>query len=203
MGFLIGIAFAFGGLFSVYYFFRWNRNRKFGDNPSNMRRRNGSSYKSVFEDVFPNIDSSSKNSRNYNRIYGNSKLLRDSLGKMDGWSVASVLGESAWIGTNLISNFFSVNENFYHALSNLSGQQLSSIGDLHKTIDSWDQNWYGGFTDGAINKLQGHLAESIVKTHLENLGHHVELATNSNQVGYDMIIDGHPLFNPKFRPMKQ
>jgi hypothetical protein len=45
-----------------------------------------------------------------------------------------------------------------------------------------------GFLDG----LKGYVAESIVAEHFAALGHHVVLATVTNEPGWDLLIDAHP-----------
>ena len=49
----------------------------------------------------------------------------------------------------------------------------------------------GGLSNGAIDCLQGHVAESIVADHLRSYGHEVLFPATSNQQGYDLVVDGH------------
>jgi hypothetical protein len=61
---------------------------------------------------------------------------------------------------------------------------VNYVRDHHATIFAAD----GGFIDG----LKGYVAESIVGDHFAALGHHVVLATTSNQPGWDLLIDNQP-----------
>jgi hypothetical protein len=58
------------------------------------------------------------------------------------------------------------------------------VQDHHATIFAAN----AGFIDG----LKGYVAESIVSDHFAALGHHVVLATTSNQPGWDLLIDNQP-----------
>jgi len=149
----------------------------------------------VVQEVFPQPPVSEENEPT---LDGKTGISRDgSLGEhiriLDSLSVMSALGDSAWMGLEMIHNLSSVDEHIYQAMSHMAGIQLSSIGDLHQNLENWAQNWYGGLTDGAVTNLQGHVAEQIVADHLKQLGHHVDFAQHSNEAGWDLLVDHHPV----------
>jgi hypothetical protein len=124
---------------------------------------------------------------------GEKNPLREHTRGLDSLSVISGLGESAWVGLEMAHNLSAVNEHVYEALSQMAGTQFDTIGDLHKNLEDWAQNWSGGLTEKAIDKLQGHVAEQVVAGHLEHLGHQVQIVEHSNQPGLDLLVDGHPV----------
>mgnify|MGYP002712610942 CR=1 FL=1 len=46
---------------------------------------------------------------------------------------------------------------------------------------------------GAITRLSGYIAEQQVALNLVRRGHHVEMPDTSNQVGWDLLVDGTPI----------
>ncbi|HRQ44909.1 MAG TPA: hypothetical protein PLB12_11235 [Candidatus Goldiibacteriota bacterium] len=104
----------------------------------------------------------------------------------------SVIGESAWYGGEILHNILSVDQNIYDAMSHVTGSQLDSISDLHSATENWAHALGGGFNDGVITSMQGHVAEQVVADHLREAGHDVVFPDTANQQGYDMYVDGIP-----------
>ena len=132
-----------------------------------------------------NFDDSFSEGKNQPISYQNHAVhLKQELGiPLDKLSVMSGLGESAWYGATAIHNLHAIDVHFYDTIAQLSHTQMNSIADLHSSMQDWAHHWYGGLTNGAINKLQGHLAEQWVADHLQQMGHHVVMAENSNEPG--------------------
>ena len=117
----------------------------------------------------------------------------------DPYAAISAAVQGAWFGKEPIENLLEIDEHVYTAMSQLAGNQLDSIGDLH---NYFNENWnsaaeIGGLPEAAVNKLMGHLAEPIVGQHLEELGFQVEMPPLSNQSGYDFILNGEHFVNVK------
>lgn len=55
------------------------------------------------------------------------------------------------------------------------------------------QNKVSNLSDGALTRLSGYVAEQQVAEHLKAQGHHVIFPEKSNQMGYDLLVDGHPM----------
>ncbi len=106
--------------------------------------------------------------------------------------------QGAWFGMAPLENLLEIDEHMYTAMERLSGEQLDSIGDLSRSLSSWESAEVGSMLpDGAINKLMGHLAEPVVGEHLRDLGMQVEMPDLSNQPGYDLILNGEHAVNVK------
>ena len=48
-------------------------------------------------------------------------------------------------------------------------------------------------SNGALTRLSGYVAEQQVAEHLKAQGHHVVFPEKANQMGYDLLVDGHPM----------
>ncbi len=163
--------------------------------PLDSNNRHPKPFRELVQQVFPKfsepnderLDSTQKANPSSSNIPNQSRKRIDSL------SLFSGLGESAWLGADMIHNLQAVNQHVFDALSQMAGKQLLSIGDLHNHIDNWEHDWLGGLKDSTIDNLQGHVAEYVVADHLRQLGHNVQFAGQSNQAGYDFIVDGHPV----------
>lgn len=116
----------------------------------------------------------------------------------DPYAMISAAAQGAWFGKDALQNLLEIDEHVYVAMSQLAGQQLETIGDLHTSIAAWPSSEVGeALSEGALNKLMGHLAEPIVGQHLEDLGVQVEMPIASNQPGYDLILNGEHAVNVK------
>jgi len=152
-------------------------------------------FMKVVQEVFPQIPASEENELTVDKKISlrHETAFGEHMRRLDNLSIISALGDSAWMGVDMMHNLSAVNEHIYDALSHMAGIQLSSIGDLHQNLENWSQHWYGGLTGGALTNLQGHVAEQIVADHLQQLGHHVQFAEHSNQVGWDLLVDNQPV----------
>jgi len=179
---------------SIYLFARYQLWKKYSG-VSFVTTRRPKPFKEIVQQVFPEFTEQESQASESNEPFSASSSTVSSQNQkaLDSLSVMSALGESAWLGADMIRNLSDVNQHVFDALSQMAGKQLLSIGDLHDHIDSWEHDWLGGLKDSTINNLQGHVAEYIVADHLKELGHNVEIADHSNQTGYDLIVDGHPI----------
>lgn len=113
-------------------------------------------------------------------------------------AVIEGLAQGAWIGLDVSRNLLQIDEHVYEAMGNLAGEQFNTIGDLRQYLSSWESVELGkALPLDAVNKLKGHLAESIVAQHLEDYGVEVEMPDISNQPGYDIVLNGEYFVNVK------
>lgn len=107
--------------------------------------------------------------------------------------------QGTWAGATVLRDFAEVDDSVYEAMSQLAGRQLDSIADLNGYLDSnWDSASIGqSLPDKAVDKLMGHLAEPMVKEHLEDHGIRVAMPEDSNQAGWDLILNGEHNVNVK------
>ena len=116
----------------------------------------------------------------------------------DPYAALTAAIQGAWFGKDALQNLLSIDEHVYTAMGQLAGRQLESIGDLQAKLSGWPSADIGEtLPEGALNKLMGHLAEPIVGQHIEDLGIPVEMPALSNQVGYDLILNGEHAVNVK------
>lgn len=95
-------------------------------------------------------------------------------------------------------NLLAIDEHVYTAMGTLAGEQLDSIGDLSRSLESWESAEFGdALPKGAFGKLMGHLAEPKVAQHMEELGIEVTMPDVSNQEGYDLVLNGEHAVNVK------
>ena len=183
----------------IYFILLHYRVKRFASNPLNKWKRPQKSFQSILKQIFPksNFDIYIQHSLDQKPDSLKKELnFTEKRKSLDSLSVMSGLGESAWVGAEMIHNLQAVDEHVFATISQMANAQLNTIGDLHQHIHDWAQSWYGGLTDSVVTKLQGHVAEQFVAEHLNQLGHTVTIAGDSNQEGYDMLVDGHP-FNIK------
>ncbi len=103
-----------------------------------------------------------------------------------GLNSGAVTAASAYT-IGLVWDYSHIDPTFIQALSfaskgnpeNLNALQNISADALEKT--------------GAATRLSGYVAEQQVAMNLQSQGHVVELPTNANQAGYDLIVDGTPI----------
>jgi hypothetical protein len=104
--------------------------------------------------------------------------------------LAAASADALLAGTPLVEAVLHMNGHVFEALDRwVVGTSnpfslVDYVKDHHATIFAPDN----GFLDG----LKGYAAESIVADHFAALGHHVVLATATNEPGWDLLIDGHP-----------
>lgn len=73
----------------------------------------------------------------------------------------------------------------------LQALKFSSAGHPTDFFDLQDK--VSNLSDGAFTRLFGYVAEQQVAEHLKAQGHHVIFPEKSNQMGYDLLVDGHPM----------
>ncbi len=114
-------------------------------------------------------------------------------------AMLDAVAQGTWAGATVLHDFAQVDDSVYEAMSQLAGQQLDSIADLNGYLDAkWDSASLGeSLPEGALRKLMGHLAEPMVKDHLEDHGIRVAMPEDSNQAGWDLILNGEHNVNVK------
>jgi uncharacterized protein YeaO (DUF488 family) len=88
-----------------------------------------------------------------------------------------------------------VDDRLFHAVEQMTHQAVNSLADLSHAVDAhdWAMSSIPGPSAALIQNVKGHLAEWLVKDHLVQAGHHVDMAVLSNQEGWDLHVDGFPV----------
>jgi hypothetical protein len=108
---------------------------------------------------------------------------------MDKWGLtAGVAGITIYDAVYSISL---VDENVLRALDFSSAADLSNFHDIIAHIKTNFRD--GSGLNGSLERLEGYTAEQVVAAHLVAKGHVVEFPENSNQQGYDLLVDGYPV----------
>ena len=103
-----------------------------------------------------------------------------------------VLADSAIAGASVFHQYLAVDSHLYEGISNMSGEQMDNMSDLSAKLQTYSHN-SEGLTEGALNKVKGHVAESHVFKHFEEAGINVEWPESSNQEGWDLLFNGNPV----------
>jgi hypothetical protein len=98
---------------------------------------------------------------------------------------------AALYGAGIYEKFQQVDSHVYDAMSKLAGQNVESLADLHSTLGEYKHDFWGEITDKGLDKWKGHLGEVYAAEDFQSSGHEIEWPTNSNQEGYDFLLDGH------------
>lgn len=118
----------------------------------------------------------------------NSSLQKNNL------TSAIVGGEAAlFLGYDVIDSFQSVDQFVYEGMSRMTGDNLDNIADLSSKVQSYDHNFWEGLTDAGLNKVGGHIGEAFAASSLEEKGFEVDWANESNQTGWDLLVNGHEM----------
>ncbi len=89
------------------------------------------------------------------------------------------------ISTFSLWNYSQIQPEVLHALGFSSAGQPTNFFDLRDKAST--------LSDGALIRLSGYVAEQQVAEHLKAQGHHVVFPETSNQMGYDLLVDGYPM----------
>ena len=93
------------------------------------------------------------------------------------------------IGANVFYQYMCIDDHTYEGISRLSGENIDNFSDLSAKLETYSHDSQG-LTEGALNKLKGHVAESHVAKHFEETGVEVAWPEASNQEGWDLLLNG-------------
>jgi len=86
-----------------------------------------------------------------------------------------------------------IDPNVLNAIDQAHGSSaFSSYNDLVSHVEAVGSRGEAAFT-GMVSQYKGYLGENLMAQHLREQGHHVELATEPNQAGWDALVDGEPV----------
>lgn len=94
-------------------------------------------------------------------------------------------------GFDLLQDFSQVDEYVYMGMEKLTNQQFDNFSDLSQKIGEYQHSFWSGMSEEGINKIAGHIGEVYAADHLETAGVSVEWPDVSNQIGWDLLVDGH------------
>ena len=117
----------------------------------------------------------------------NNSFLKDKGPYIAGAEAALFLGQDAY------NAYQSVDEYVYEGMSRLSGENLDNIADLSTKVQSYEHDFWGGLTDSGISKVGGHIGEAYAADSLQSKGLDVQWAEESNQAGWDLLVNGHEM----------
>ncbi len=102
--------------------------------------------------------------------------------------VTPVIADSAIAGASIFHRYLAVDTHLYEGISRMSGEQINNFSDLSAKLKDYARD-SEGLTEGALNKLKGHVAESHVAEHFKEAGIDVQWAEASNQEGWDLLLN--------------
>jgi len=83
-----------------------------------------------------------------------------------------------------------VDDHLFPAIGQLTHEHVTNMADLGRAIAHWDSvSQWSEPSAALVAKVKGHLAEFVAADHLQNAGHHVEMAQTSTQPGWDLDVD--------------
>jgi hypothetical protein len=94
-------------------------------------------------------------------------------------------------GAQILEKFADLDAAVYEGMSRLAGEQLDSLGDISAKLGSYSHTAWSGLTDPALEKVTGHVAEAVSAQQLEVAGLGVQWPGESNQPGWDLLVQGH------------
>ena len=100
-----------------------------------------------------------------------------------------VIFDSVLAGANVFHQYMLIDDYMYEGISKLSGEQIDNFSDLSSKIKDYSHN-SDGLTEGSLNKIKGHIAESHVAEHFKETGAKVSWPDSSNQEGWDLLLNG-------------
>jgi phosphopantetheinyl transferase (holo-ACP synthase) len=88
---------------------------------------------------------------------------------------------------DVIYDYLMVNPNVIKSVDFARSEDLASFFTFQQFAASFDFE-----NTGELTRLKGYTAEHLVALELQGKGYEVEFPSTSNQVGYDLIVDGQP-----------
>lgn len=107
--------------------------------------------------------------------------------------VAAGSEAALFLGQDAFNAYQAVDSFVYQGMSKLSGENLDNIADLSSKVQSYDHNFWEGLTDAGVHKVGGHVGEAYAADSLQEKGLDVEWAKESNQEGWDLLVNGHEM----------
>ena len=106
--------------------------------------------------------------------------------------VSPVIADSALTGVKIFHQYMYIDDYMYEGISRLSGENIDTFSDLSAKLETYKHDSQG-LTEGSLNKIKGHVAESHVSKHFQEAGIEVEWPAISNQEGWDLLINGNAI----------
>ena len=100
---------------------------------------------------------------------------------------------SFFLTYNTFDTYQSVDRFVYEGMSKLTGKNFENIVDLSTKVQSYNHNFWDGLSDSGLSKLGGHIGESYAAENLQSKGLNVNWAQESNQTGWDLLVNGHEI----------
>lgn len=95
------------------------------------------------------------------------------------------------LGSDLFLKYAQLDAHIYEGIGRMAGEQISSLGDLSAKLQGYSHELWSGLTRGALSKVFGHVGEVVVHDHLADAGLSVAWPAASNQIGWDLLVEGH------------
>ena len=118
--------------------------------------------------------------------------LKQSIKQANALPLAPALLDSTWEGANVIRQYLCIDDNTYEGIERLSGETIDNFSDLSAKLKTYEHN-FQGLTEGSLNKIKGHIAESHIAEHFKEAGIKVTWPEVSNQEGFDLLFNGNPI----------
>ncbi|MCS3655175.1 putative membrane protein [Salinibacter ruber] len=122
----------------------------------------------------------------------NIEKLNEKAHERRGYSAAFLDGALLY-GGSVIHQHMAVDDNIHEGIGKLAGEDFGSFADLSSKVETYEHTAWTGLSEGTLEKVSGHVGESIVAEHFNEAGVDVEWPEESNQEGWDLLLNGHPV----------
>lgn len=106
---------------------------------------------------------------------------------------AAFLDGAVLYGGSVIQKHMAVDNNIQEGIGKLAGEDLGSFADLSSKVETYEHTAWTGLSEGTLDKVGGHVGESMVAEHFSEAGINVQWPDESNQEGWDLLLNGHPV----------
>ena len=155
-----------------------------------------STKRKTIQSVSYDIGSFIKKCRNknfqYQSIDSALDISKESKNSRQKLPLTPVISDSVLAGANVFHQYMLIDDYMYEGISKLSGEQIDNFSDLSSKIKDYFHS-SNGLTEGSLNKIKGHIAESHVADHFREAGAQVSWPGTSNQEGWDLLLNGSPI----------
>ena len=149
-------------------------------------------YRKKIKQLNDQADNSSDDSKKINDLKQSLQGVNKSFLEDKGPYIAAAEA-SIFLGYDAYSAYQSVDEYVYEGMSRLSGENLDNLADLSTKVQSYDHDFWGGLSDAGLSKVGGHIGEAYAADSLQDKGFDVQWAQDSNQAGWDLLVNGHEM----------